>query len=210
VETVSVPITVVDYNAGNLASVRTALAHCGADAVVTGEAAAVAGAERIVFPGVGAAGAAMRTLNRGGLADAMRDAAGRGVPILGICLGTQVVLDRSEEDGGTACLGLLPGEVHRFRRDRRRLKVPHMGWNGVDRVRPHPVLAGVPAAAEFYFVHSYYPVAGEEKYVIGTTEYGIRFASIVGRANIIAMQFHPEKSGRYGLRILENFLGWTP
>jgi glutamine amidotransferase len=205
-----VPITVVDYKAGNLASVRTALVHCGADVVVTGDAAAVAAADRIVFPGVGAARAAMDELNGSGLADAMRDAAARGVPILGICLGTQVILDRSEEDGGTDCLGILSGEVHRFRRLRQRLKVPHMGWNGVDRVRKHPVLAGVPAAAEFYFVHSYYPVAGEEESVIGTTEYGIRFASIVGRANIIAMQFHPEKSGRYGLRILENFLRWTP
>jgi glutamine amidotransferase len=205
-----VPITVVDYKAGNLASVRTALAHCGADAVVTGDAAAVAAADRIVFPGVGAAGAAMEELNRSGLAEAMRGAAARGVPILGICLGTQVILDHSDESGGTDGLGLLPGVVRRFQRGRARLKVPHMGWNGIDRARPHAVLEGVPAGAEFYFVHSYYPVAGEEECVIGTTEYGIRFASIVGRGNIVAMQFHPEKSGRYGLRILENFLRWMP
>jgi glutamine amidotransferase len=204
-------VIVVDYEAGNLASVRTALVHLGVEPGVTGDAGAVGGAERIVFPGVGAAGAAMAVLRQRGLDEAMRRAAARGAPILGICIGIQLALERSEEDGGTDCLGLLPGEVRRF--DPAEVeggKVPHMGWNGVDFRRAHPVFDGVPGGAEFYFVHSYYPVAGDEQIVVGTTEYGRRFASALARDTIVATQFHPEKSGRHGLKVLENFLRWKP
>lgn len=202
-------ITIVDYKAGNLTSVRLAFEYLGAPVRVTDDPAVIRAAGRIVFPGVGAAASAMATLQSGGLVEALRNAAGRGVPFLGICLGTQIILERSEENGGTPCIGLFPGLARRFRFDDPRVKVPQMGWNAVRLRRPHPVFDGIAESSEFYFVHSYYPdpAAGPDR--LGETEYGgFTFASVLARGNIVATQFHPEKSGRIGLRLLENFARW--
>jgi len=202
-------ITLVDYKAGNLTSVRLAFEHLGHAVRVTDDPAVIRRAERIVFPGVGAAAAAMAVLRAGGLDAALREAAGRGVPFLGICLGAQIVLDRSDEDGGVAGLGLIPGAVRAFRFDDARVKVPQIGWNGVTPLRPHPVFDGIAAGAEFYFVHSYYPDPARSADRLGETEYGgCVFASAVARNNLVAAQFHPEKSGRIGLAFLANFAAW--
>ena len=212
-------ITIVDYNAGNLRSVLRACQAVGAEAVITQDADAVARAERVIFPGVGAAYSAMVTLRATGLDAALRTAFERGTPILGICLGTQVILEESEEvdeaGGGatgaiTPCLGILGGRVVRFRPTDPSQKVPHMGWNAVDFEREHPVLAGIPSGVEFYFVHSFHPAGLAAENVVGTTEYATRFCSILGHGNLIATQFHAEKSGRFGLRLIENFTKWRP
>jgi glutamine amidotransferase len=204
-------VAIVDYKAGNLTSVRLAFKALGAEAAVTSDAEAVKAAERVVFPGVGAAGAAMRNLEALGLADALRTVAAKGTPFLGICLGTQILFGRSEEDGGTETLGILPGSVPRFEPKDRWEKVPEIGWNQVHILRGHPLLDGIKDGTEFYFVHSYYPKPSDPALVIGETEYaGVRFASMVGRGNVAATQFHPEKSGRIGLRLLQNFLTWRP
>ena len=202
-------ISIVDYNAGNLRSVERACRAVGAESVITQDPAAVSRAERIVFPGVGAAPSAMETLRATGLDDALRAAYNRGTPILGICLGTQVVLERSEE-GPAECLGLVQGQATRFRPSDPALKVPHMGWNGVEIARPHPVLEGIRSGDEFYFVHSYYPDRTPEDEVYGLTEYEITFCSALARGSLFATQFHPEKSGRFGLKLLENFAAWKP
>ncbi len=205
-------IAIVDYDAGNLASVRRSLQALTAQVVVTQDPAVIAQAERIVFPGVGAAQEAMTHLRRLGLDQAMREAWQAGKPILGICLGAQIVLEHSAE-GNTPCLGLLPGEVRRLNPPNQaggeRYKIPHMGWNQVRPVKDHPVLAGLPAAAEFYFVHSYYPAPAEDSHILAITEYGQEFPSVIGTRNLVATQFHPEKSGRFGLLLLENFLKWN-
>ena len=202
-------IAIVDYRAGNLTSVRLAFETIGAEAAPTSDPAAIRAAERIVFPGVGAAGSAMANLGALGLAPVLRERVAAGVPFLGICLGTQILFDRSEEDGGTACLGLLRGEARRFVPRTRADKIPEMGWNQARFERPHPLLEGIPDGADFYFVHSYYPAPADPADAVCTTEYaGTRFASMVGRGNLAATQFHPEKSGRAGLRLLENFARW--
>jgi glutamine amidotransferase len=178
---------------------------------VTSDPRVLDAASHLVFPGVGAAGAAMANLRERGLDVCLRRWAAEGRPLLGICLGTQVIFAHSEE-GDTDCLGIVPGAVRRFPADLQaggqRLKIPHMGWNSVALRGNHPVFAGVPAGAEFYFVHSYYPAPSDEGWVAGWTEYGIRFAAAVARSNLVAVQFHPEKSGRPGLTILENFCRW--
>ena len=202
-------IAIVDYRAGNLTSVRLAFEAIGAPARVTADPAAIRAAERIVFPGVGAAGSAMANLGELGLAPVLRERVAAGVPFLGICLGTQILFDRSEEDGGTACLGLLRGEAKRFVARTHAEKIPQMGWNQAKIVRPHPLLDGIPDGSDFYFVHSYYPAPADPADAVCTTEYaGTRFASMVGRGNLAATQFHPEKSGRAGLRLLANFARW--
>jgi len=160
----------------------------------------------VVFPGVGAAGKAMSTLRELGLDQALKECCQKGVPILGICLGAQIILEYSEEND-TPCLGLLPGRTRALPRQPG-LKVPHMGWNQVRFLRPHAVFKGLPDAAEYYFVHSYYPDPAQPDMVLGVTEHGVQFPSAVGWGNLVATQFHPEKSGRYGLQILENFLAW--
>ncbi|MGQ9921182.1 MAG: imidazole glycerol phosphate synthase subunit HisH [Desulfobacca sp.] len=204
-------IAILDYQAGNLASVARSCQALTSGVVVTQDPAVVARAERIIFPGVGAAREAMSHLRRLGLDLALQEAWAAGKPILGICLGAQIILTHSAE-GDTPCLGLLSGDVRRL--DPRggvsgeRLKIPHMGWNQVRVVQEHPVLAGIPAGAEFYFVHSFYPHPATPELVLGVTEYGQEFPSIIGAGNILATQFHPEKSGRFGLLLLENFLRW--
>ena len=209
-------IVIIDYKAGNLTSVARAVTHLGHAVEVTHDLGRIEQAERVIFPGVGAAGTAMANLRELGLDQALRRALDQGKPVLGICLGTQIIFAASEEDGGTACLGLLPGRVRKFPmpllEHGQRLKIPHMGWNRVAWRGAHPVFAGLPEAAEFYFVHSYYPEVdqGSENIIVGTTTYGFPFTSAVARDNLVAVQFHPEKSGPAGLRILENFCQWRP
>jgi len=204
-------IGIVDYRAGNLTSVARALQSLREPCIVTAEIKALDKADRIIFPGVGAAGAAMANLRESGLDRALARWVREGKPVLGICLGTQVIFDRSEEDDA-GCLGIVSGAVKRFPADLReggqKLKIPHMGWNRVDFTGTHPVFAGLPAAAEFYFVHSYYPAPRDERWAAGWTTYGIRFCAAVARANLVAVQFHPEKSGRPGLQVLANFCRW--
>ena len=204
-------IAIVDYKAGNLTSVQLACRALGCEAVVTSDPQQILAAERVIFPGVGAAGAAMKHLTSMKLVKVLHDVASRGTPFMGICLGTQILLEFSEEDGGTPTLGLLPGRVPRFQPTDRRDKVPQIGWNQVRKVRNHPLLAGIDDDSEFYFVHSYYPAPATPDLTIGTTDYaGITFTSMLGRANVVATQFHPEKSGRIGLKLLNNFLTWNP
>jgi imidazole glycerol-phosphate synthase subunit HisH len=201
-------IQIVDYKAGNLTSVKRALDHLGIASRITADPEAIRSAERIIFPGVGAAGSAVETLKSSGLFDALKDAFAKGTPILGICLGTQIILSRSEEDGGVDCLGIIPGEVVRFDLKNPALKIPHMGWNGIRVGVPHPLLEGVKESDEFYFVHSYYPRPASAADAIATSEYETVFASVIGRRNLFATQFHPEKSGPAGLAILKRFATW--
>ncbi len=205
-------IAIIDYRAGNLTSVQRALAFLGRDSVITSSAAEVLAAERIIFPGVGAAGTAMFDLMHLKLDHALLEAYGRGKPILGICLGTQIVMEWSEENQ-TRCLGIIKGEVLRFpetisESGGRKLKVPHMGWNRVRLIRKHPVFEAIDPQSEFNFVHSYYPGPREPQNILGETLYGMPFASVLTSSNLVAVQFHPEKSGRPGLRLLSNFCVW--
>lgn len=197
-------IGVVDYEAGNLRSVETALEAVEADYLVSDRPEPLLDTDRLVFPGVGDAKAAMTVLERSGLADAVRRFFGEGKLILGICVGSQIVLDASEENDAQ-CLGLIPGTARRFPGDMG-LKVPHMGWNQVTDIEGHPLFEGIPSGTSFYFVHSYYPEPTRPEHRIATTEYGIEFAAGVGRENLMAVQFHPEKSGEAGLRLLRNFI----
>jgi glutamine amidotransferase len=200
-------VVIIDYQAGNLTSVVRSLKALGVDGEVTQDPAVVAQAARIVFPGVGAAGRAMAILKELKLDQALRGAFDQGVPILGICLGAQVVLEYSEENGNTPCLGLIPGSTRALPRQPG-LKIPHMGWNTVRFLQKHPLFQGLPESAEYYFVHSYYPSPAKESMVLGVTEHGVVFPSVMGWRNLVATQFHPEKSGRFGLQLLKNFLAW--
>jgi imidazole glycerol-phosphate synthase subunit HisH len=200
-------ITIVDYKAGNLTSVARALEHLGHRWEITDEPERVRRAERVILPGVGAAGATMENLNRLGIAEVLRnDVAAAGTPFLGICIGIQVLLDCSDEDNAL-CLGIIPGRVVRYPSslDGRPLKVPQIGWNRVRQVRQHPLFAGVPDDTHFYFVNSYYPVPDDPAVTIATCDYGVSFTAALGRRNIVATQFHLEKSGSAGLRLLDNF-----
>jgi imidazole glycerol-phosphate synthase subunit HisH len=202
-------IAIVDYKAGNLTSVKLALDHLGVPAEITRCPERILEAERVIFPGVGSAGAAMEHIRELGLAEALRAVVQRGTPLLGICLGTQIIFDQSEENGATKCLGLLAGTARRFRPTNPADKVPQIGWNTVDLVKPHPVFQGIESGSEFYFAHSYYPAPSAKACILGETEYaGVRFAAAVARDNLIATQFHPEKSGRIGLHLLDNFAKW--
>jgi glutamine amidotransferase len=206
-------IAIIDYKAGNLTSVQRALNFLGQESVITNDFSKVMEAERIIFPGVGAAGKAMSDLKRLKLDQALVDSHGGGKPILGICIGTQIIMEWSEEND-TECLGLIKGGVRRFKdelvdEDGKRLKVPHMGWNGVEVKRDHPIFEGVDPGSEFYFVHSYYPSPKESETVLGETDYGSSFASVIAEKNLLAVQFHVEKSGRPGLKILSNFCKWS-
>lgn len=207
-------IAIIDYDAGNLTSVARALAHLGFENEVTSSAERILAADRVIFPGVGSAGSAMASLKRLGLDQVLFEVYEKKTPLLGICLGTQIILGHSEEHD-TPCLGIIPGNVRLFDSslkddDGSHLKIPHMGWNRVKVEQSHPVLEGVSPEDEFYFVHSYYPDPDNAGQRIGTSSYGVAFASIIGSNNLIATQFHPEKSGPAGLRILKNFCEWTP
>ena len=207
-------LAIVDYKAGNLTSVALALHEIGQQCAVTDDKDTILAAERIIFPGVGSAGTAMRQLKALGLDSVMREAFNRGTPIMGLCLGTQIILGYSEEQDA-ACLDLIAGRTVRFPADMqepdgRRLKIPHMGWNKIAVRKAHPVLAGVDPLDEFYFVHSYYPRPADPGMVLATCEYGVEFPAAVGVKNLFAVQFHPEKSSRVGLKLLANFCEWRP
>ena len=203
-ETLSV--AVVDYDAGNTLSVTRALEKVGAAVDLTPDPERVERADAVVLPGVGAFGDCVRKLRERGMDEACRSAFGAGKPFLGVCVALQVIFERSEESPGVEGLGILPGNVVRFEADG--LKVPHMGWNDLDVAREHPVLAGLDGEA-FYFVHSYYPEPAEDGDLLGTSEYGGTFCAAAGRENLVAVQFHPEKSSRGGLKLYENFLAWA-
>jgi len=209
-------VAVIDYGMGNLRSVVKAIEHVAPRAHVrlTSNAEEVAHAERVVFPGQGAIVGCMTALDTGHLRAAVLQAA-QTKPFLGICLGLQALYDFSEEGGGVKGLGILPGRVPRFPPTKMRnvttgqaLKVPHMGWNQVQQAKAHPLWKDIPSGSRFYFVHSYYAEAAERTDVAGITEYGLRFTSAAARANIFAVQFHPEKSAQTGLKLLENFMAW--
>jgi imidazole glycerol-phosphate synthase subunit HisH len=206
-------IAIIDYNAGNLTSVKRALDFLGQNSVITADYNKIIKADRVIFPGVGAAGKAISDLKRNKLDYAIKEAFDAGKPVLGICLGTQIILESSEENN-TRCLSLVKGKVLKFHddlknNDGRKLKVPHMGWNRIRLKHTHPVFEGVPEDSEFYFVHSYYPAPESIDNVLGETIYGLTFTSVLVSGNLIAAQFHPEKSGRPGLKILENFCKWS-
>lgn len=201
-------IVIVDYKAGNLTSVRLGVEKLGCEAQVTGDPERVRAAERVIFPGVGAAGTAMRVLNETGLSQALRDYRATGRPLAGICLGAQIIFEHSAEDDAR-CLGMLPGNVEPLDVPVG-FKIPHMGWNAVEFAADHPVWAGLESGAQFYFVHSFAPAPSDESLTIGRTDYCGPFTSAVGRENVVAFQFHPERSGRFGLKVLDNFLKWAP
>jgi glutamine amidotransferase len=204
-------IAIIDYNAGNITSVARALQNIGQKFIITNDMKKLDNASRVIFPGVGAAGEAMTYLREKKLDIWLKNYTKTGKPLLGICLGTQIILDYSEENE-TDCIGLIAGSTKRFPEkltsDGETLKIPQMGWNSVELRRSHPLFEGVSPEAEFYFVHSYYPVPSDETVVLGTTDYGMNFCSVLAKDNLVAMQFHPEKSGRPGLQILKNFCAW--
>jgi len=213
-------IAIVDFGMGNLRSVAKALEHVAPKARVriSADAAEIAQADRVVFPGQGAMPDCMTYLRQGGLEDAVRQAAATR-PLLAICIGEQMLFDHSEETRTpgrvTPGLGVMPGKVVRFReadmrREGGRLKVPHMGWNRVRQAAAHPLWAGIDDASWFYFVHSYYVAPAQSALMVGETDYGLRFTCAVARDNIFATQFHPEKSAAAGLRLYENFTRWNP
>jgi imidazole glycerol-phosphate synthase subunit HisH len=215
-------VAVVDYGMGNLRSVSQAVMHIARDTafevVVTSEPDEVFAAERVVLPGQGAMPDCMAELRASGMQQAVLDAAARK-PLMGVCVGMQMLLTTSEEGPagvGTPGLDLIAGGVHRFELEGRlqpdgsRYKVPQMGWNQVVQARPHPVWQGVPDAAYFYFVHSFYARPSDARHSVGETDYGTRFTSALARDNIFATQFHPEKSAGHGLALYRNFLHWNP
>jgi glutamine amidotransferase len=197
-------IVIVDYGMGNLRSVQKGLERVGHNAVISSDPAAVAAAERVVLPGVGASADALRAVRERGLEAPLREAVAQRKPFLGICLGLQMLFDVSHEDGEHIGLGLLAGEVVRFDIDAS-LKVPHMGWNRVRPAAACPLFEGIDRDAYFYFVHAYHVVPADESIVAATTDYGGEFCSAVWRDRLFATQFHPEKSQSVGLRLLKNF-----
>lgn len=206
-------IAILDYKAGNLTSVERALNHLRFPCRITNSHDEIRKADKVIFPGVGAAGKSMESLRELGLDTLLPELFASGTPILGICVGLQVLFDFSEENE-TRCLGILPGRVRRFQETPasekgNNLKIPHMGWNAVEFVADHPVFQNIAPGSEFYFVHSYYPQPAETGITAGITSYGITFTSAVAFRNLAAVQFHPEKSGPPGLQLLENFCRWN-
>jgi glutamine amidotransferase len=208
-------IAIIDYGMGNLHSVASALAHVapGARVTVTADPDAAVRADRVILPGVGAIQGCMHELEAAGLVGAVLECA-RSKPFLGICIGMQMLLDESEENDGTRCLGIIPGRVRYFGDELtegaggERLKVPHMGWNQVQQSRPHPLWQGIDDNARFYFVHSYYAEPADAAVTAGRCHYGVDFTAALAKGNIFATQFHPEKSQHCGLTLLENFVRW--
>jgi imidazole glycerol-phosphate synthase subunit HisH len=199
-------IAIIDYKAGNLRSVERALKHLGISCTITAEPNEIMNAERVIFPGVGAAGKAMETIHELEIDKIIHEVIERGTPFLGICLGTQIIFGSSQEDSAI-CLGIISGTVRKF--PDMGEKIPHMGWNTLVKAKDHPLFHGIDNDAWFYFVHSYYPEPANMEDVAARTSYGITFASAVSRGNVFATQFHPEKSGRPGLKILDNFSRWN-
>ena len=195
-------IAIVNYEAGNLRSVQKALERFGATAVISADIEEIGSADGLVFPGQGANDSSMRALKERGLVEPIRQYIGSGKPFLGVCLGLQLLLEASDE-GVEPGLGVMEGRVRRLPHG---LKVPHMGWNQVELSKSHPVLDALETGAFFYFVHSYYADPEDKSLVAGTTTYGIEFCSAVAWDNVVAVQFHPEKSGGNGLRVYESFV----
>ncbi|MBI4313699.1 MAG: imidazole glycerol phosphate synthase subunit HisH [Candidatus Omnitrophica bacterium] len=205
-------VTIIDYGMGNLRSVQKAFEFLGAKAQVTHSASAIAKAERLVLPGVGAFGDAMQELRRRHLVDPIHAAIAKGTPFLGLCLGLQLLFESSEESPGVRGLGVLSGRVRRLPRKPKNLKVPHIGWNSLmqsKHAKPNWLLHGVPEGGFVYFVHSFYAEPKDKKVVAAETTYGTRFASVVTQDNVAATQFHPEKSQKVGLAILKNFIHYA-
>ncbi|MDE3095192.1 MAG: imidazole glycerol phosphate synthase subunit HisH [Chloroflexota bacterium] len=196
-------VVIVDYGAGNLRSVSRAVAHVGHEPSVTADPADLRDADALILPGVGAAADTMRNLRERGMVEPVTAYIASGRPFFGVCMGQQALLSVSEEGGEHACLGVIPGRVRRLPPGQ---KVPHMGWNQVRQRAAHPIFEGIPDDSYFYFVHSYVPEPADPSVVIGETDYGVTFASVLARDNIVATQFHPEKSGELGLRMYKNFL----
>jgi glutamine amidotransferase len=200
-----VRLGLVDYGMGNRRSMQKSLERAGATVVLSGDHDALRATDGLVVPGVGAFAAAMRALADTGLDELVRERAAAGVPVLGACLGMQLLFEHGAEHGGADGLGLLPGEVVPL--DARGLKLPHIGWNEVRWTRPSALSEGLPDPAPFYHVHSFVPVPAEDDIALGISDYGSEFASVVGRGNVYGTQFHPEKSSRDGIALLANFVG---
>ena len=206
-------IAIIDYNMGNLHSVERAVVHVanGANVVVTADPEVILHADRVVFPGQGAARDCMRELETRGMAEVVREAM-QTKPFLGICMGMQVLMQHSEENGGIECLGLYDGNVRYFgtvhQQNGVRLKIPQMGWNQIWQQNTHPLWNGIQDGARFYFVHSYYVELKDNGLMTGMTDYGMPYASAIAKDNVFAIQAHPEKSAADGLKLLENFVNW--
>lgn len=196
-------VSLIDYGLGNLGSVLNMLKRVGANSRLAKNAEEIASSDRLILPGIGAFDTGMRLLNEAGLAPAIKAFAATGRPVLGICLGMQLLLDSSEE-GSTPGLGLISGRSLRIP-DADGIRVPHMGWNSVEPVREDPLVADLPADSRFYFVHSYRVVPDDVQDVLATTEYGVPFASMIRSENVMGAQYHPEKSHAFGMRVLSNF-----
>jgi len=195
-------LAIIDYGVGNLRSVEKAFAATDCEAIVSGDERVLRAAERLVLPGVGAFGACIKALSERGLDQLVREKVAEGTPLLGVCVGMQLLFEESDEFGATAGLALLPGRVKRFSDE---LIVPQVGWNRIEQVRTHPVFSEIADQSHFYFVHSYYCEPANRSVVAGETDYGLKYASVVAQENICGVQFHPEKSQAAGLRLLRNF-----
>lgn len=195
-------ITIIDYGAGNLRSVTNAITKLGHQWQITNRPDEVFKAQAVILPGVGAAADTLANLKATGMVGPIRQIIAEGRPFLGVCLGLQILFTGTEEGGGHKCLDIIPGRVKRLPPG---LKIPHMGWNQVKQRLYHPIFAGIPDKAHFYFVHSYYAVPDDESLVAGETDYGMPICSLIARGNLVATQFHPEKSGEFGLRLYQNF-----
>ncbi|MFC2046654.1 imidazole glycerol phosphate synthase subunit HisH [Chloroflexota bacterium] len=196
-------ITIIDYGSGNLRSVVNAITKLGYQSKITNRPTEVLNARVVILPGVGAAADTMENLKTLGLISPLRQLITEDHPFFGVCIGLQILFTTTEEGGGHECLDIIPGRVRKLPPG---LKIPHMGWNQVKQRISHPIFNGIPDEANFYFVHSYYVEPDDKSFVTGETDYGIPICSIIGRGNLIATQFHPEKSGEFGLRIYDNFI----
>ncbi|HCX13797.1 MAG TPA: imidazole glycerol phosphate synthase subunit HisH [Rhodospirillaceae bacterium] len=205
-------VAIIDYGRGNVRSVANAIEACGADALVTSDSTSIEDASHIILPGVGAFGDAMAALHERGLPEILRcQILEKGKPFLGVCLGMQLLADCSSEHGKYTGLGLITGEIIRLAPGADMLKIPHMGWNTISVKRPHALFKGLQSdQLNFYFVHSYYFQVANPDSVIGVCDYGLSFPAVVGKDNIVAVQFHPEKSQDSGIEVLENFISWSP
>ena len=199
-------VAIIDYGVGNLRSVEKAFAAMDCDATISGDKSVLREAERLVLPGVGAFGACMKALTERGFDRLVKERAAEGTPLLGVCVGMHLLFDESEEFGSTRGLGLLRGRVRRFGNE---LVVPQVGWNRIHQKQPHALFEGIDNGSFCYFVHSFYCEPVDSKVVVGETEYGVRYASVVAQANVCGVQFHPEKSQEIGLRMLKNYAGKT-
>lgn len=199
-------IAVIDYGAGNIRNVVNALNKLGYRVKLTSDPVEVLSAETVILPGVGAAGDTVSSLKKLNLIESVLRVIAEDRPFMGICIGLQVLFTETEEDGGQTCLDAFSGTVRKLPEGQ---KIPHMGWNQVKQVTAHPVFEGVPDYSNFYFVHSYYVDPEDKSLIVGTTEYGVEFCSIIAKGNVVGTQFHPEKSGDLGLQIYDNFLRYT-